>query len=803
MSDAPKPAPAPRKRLPVRPSLEHLRKQAKRLAKANDVALSDAQHRLAADYGCRNWAELAQVVETMGRGADQLVNVDAGSRPLPAAVRARDVERVKAILASGDFTPHDLDAGLAHAAWYGGDAPEVLRVRKQLFGLLLDHGADPDAQYGSAYGPIVFGTGECLSVEGLQWLIEAGCDVTFPPVETKYGMTYPLLTWLGTYARGHNDARHRGIDLLLKHGAYIPPDVTPPILAIHRGDVAELAKLLDADSSVLHRRFPDMPTGNISLKGATLLHCAVEQGELGCVDLLLERGADVNAKTDPGGVTPIYHAISTVGCGNEAGLDHLVARAGSQIDMTVRATFELAYWTTATDVTPLEFAEMTRRPDAPDWRRASDHELAILRGLALRGAAAEGNVTEVRNLLAAPRETAGIARRFVGLIARAIGQSPSTVLEFVDLPDADRNTPLWLACRSDAPAADRIEIARLLLEAGANPRRECSDQSTPLHAAAWRGPIGMVELLLRHEAKEWQGDRGGKLPLDYARGGVAPDRDAIARLLDRPVIDDPNFRAAVAAIHTGDLIALKSLLAAHPNLARDRAIEPDCYVPGYFKDPKLLWFVANNPNQIETMPRNTVDLAAAIIDAGVDAADLDYTLGLVMTSTPAQKQGLRLPLIELLLARGATVSPKTIYSTLGHCEREAIETLLAHGQPMTAPIAAGLNRLDDLARLLPQAKEAERQAAFSMAVINSHPSAVRLCIDAGADVNAFLIVHAHGTAAHHAAGGDDVETLKLLVAAGAKLDVRDKLWGGTPLGWAVHQKKAAAEAYLRASDMVE
>jgi hypothetical protein len=39
--------------------------------------------------------------------------------------------------------------------------------------------------------------------------------------------------------------------------------------------------------------------------------------------------------------------------------------------------------------------------------------------------------------------------------------------------------------------------------------------------------------------------------------------------------------------------------------------------------------------------------------------------------------------------------------------------------------------------------------------------------------------------------------MKLLVARGARLDIRDTLWDGTPLGWAVHNKKAKAEAYLR------
>ena len=40
-------------------------------------------------------------------------------------------------------------------------------------------------------------------------------------------------------------------------------------------------------------------------------------------------------------------------------------------------------------------------------------------------------------------------------------------------------------------------------------------------------------------------------------------------------------------------------------------------------------------------------------------------------------------------------------------------------------------------------------------------------------------------------------TRLLLIAHGARLDIEDKLWRGRPLGWAVHGKQAAAEAYLR------
>jgi ankyrin repeat protein len=88
-------------------------------------------------------------------------------------------------------------------------------------------------------------------------------------------------------------------------------------------------------------------------------------------------------------------------------------------------------------------------------------------------------------------------------------------------------------------------------------------------------------------------------------------------------------------------------------------------------------------------------------------------------------------------------------------------------------------------------------AALDSAVINQQLDAARLCLQAGATVDRFLMVHAHSYAIHQAAINDDVPMLRLLVEHGAKLDVRDTMWNGTPLDWAIHGKKSAAEAYLR------
>jgi len=374
----------PRKRLPVNPSLEHLQKQAKRLVRQKPtLKLAAAQLALARDYGCTNWGELTHMVKTMSRGADQTFSVRKESEPLPKASRAVDIDLIRHILSAGKFTQHDLDAGLAHALWYG-DASTWLK-RKAIADLLLEHGADPDGQYGSAYGPIVSGTGECISVEGLEYLIEAGADITYAPLQTKYGLHCPMSHILSTYMRGKNDAKHRYIDLLLEHGAYVPPETTPPIFAIHRGEAAQLSQLIENKPELVNQHFRDLPYGNMILRGATLLHCAVEFGELECIAELLKRGADINARAEVidgiGGQTPIFHAIATNQGNNSSTLGYLVRNVGKDIDTSVRATWHRPGEVQSKPMTPFEYVEYASREEEPKWKRATKHEVALLREL--------------------------------------------------------------------------------------------------------------------------------------------------------------------------------------------------------------------------------------------------------------------------------------------------------------------------------------------------------------------------------------------------------------------------------------
>jgi len=366
----------------------------------------------------------------------------------------------------------------------------------------------------------------------------------------------------------------------------------------------------------------------------------------------------------------------------------------------------------------------------------------------------------------------------------------------VEGADDEVDSPLFRVCDSKGDPNKRIAIARMLIDAGAFVRRGCTNGATPLHAAARRGPPDLVRLLLRSGALFWQGDAKGVRPYDYAEKGKPIGRDEVLSLLaDGPRLVDAQFREAVTAIQKGDIAALSALLDANPRLLQERAIEPDIHSRGYFTDPALFWFIANNPTLLPKSPDNIVEVAQAMIARGVRPGDLNYALELVMTNG-MMPEAQQLALVAVLVEAGA--QPGDMISTLGHCQTAPAAWLVDNGKLAPTPIiAAGLGRIDTLRDLVKTASKEEATRALGVAVINRQTEAARLCLDAGADVNAFLPCHTHSTPLHQAALTGDLPTMRLLLDRGARTNTLDTLWHGTPLGWAMHGNQPEAAKILR------
>jgi ankyrin repeat protein len=635
--------PKPRKRLPINPSAEHLRKQAKRLAAADSSTLSDAQLKLARDYGAASWPELMRMVETMSRGAKALSGPHAPMEELPAAANRNDLARVRELLDQGGFTQHDLDLALARAVM---GIPGKLPIAE----LLIEHGADPDGQYGSNYGPIALVTGECLNPQGLEFLIKHGADVTWAPIESKYGKTSMMISTLGAYARGENGRKHRCIDILLQHGAPLPEEVTPEMLAIHLGDTAKLGELIDRDPELVHRRYPTMPYGNVRLAGGTLLHLAVEFGELACIDLLLKRGANINARSlvvdGLGGQTPIFHAVATLLGAGIPVLEHL-RRANRWTDLSTSARLVVFNKPTSRAMTVTEYAEWSATAEQDEVLRSKRRELEILR--------------------------------------------------------------------------------------------------------SYR----------------------------------------------RPLMEDAAFSAAADAIYAGDLTTLRELLARHPHLATAHAEENGAMVGPYFAHPALLWFCAGNPIPIGKLPPNVVAIAEAIIDAGAAKHDIEVTLGLVSSGCAAREQGVQIPLIDLLVRRGADPSPALTAAIQEH-EHAAIQRLVELGAQPDFAAAAGLG---DVERMRARMREAQPddpmlRRAMYYAACWGRPDAIDVIVrECGLAASARI---AGGeTGLHRAALEGERAAVERLIALGADATVRDPTHNSTPAGWAAHGGHAELAAYLR------
>ena len=348
--------------LPDRPNLRHLKDQAKDLVKAGTAkSISDAQFTIARLSGFPSWPKLKAYVDSIDQIGQLKQAIDTNDVARVRNLMTRNPELHRAPLGYHKHGPltwvaecrvpwePPSPARLAMATWMidngsdvhqGGDVPLMRAAlngyRIPMMELLVSYGADVNAACSGDF-PIIFAPCESMDAHVLEWLLDRGAN---PNTNARGGTALDYL--MGTYARSP-ERLSACIDVLLSAGGTTRYNATG-VLDVVRRPLDRLAEHLNTDPELVHRRFSELDCGStggrrLLLQGATLLHVAAEFGALDAARLLLDRGADVNARATVndaavGGQTAIFHAATQFG---DDGLPMVQWLVEHGADLTVRA----------------------------------------------------------------------------------------------------------------------------------------------------------------------------------------------------------------------------------------------------------------------------------------------------------------------------------------------------------------------------------------------------------------------------------------------------------------------------------
>ncbi len=360
--------------LPESPNLRHLKDQAKEILKSGDVAtLAEAQFRIARLYGFASWPKLKAHVESLEEVGLLKQAIDRNDLEAVKSLMSRNPTLHQAPLGYGNDGPltwvaecrvpwePPSPARLAMAQWMidngsdvhqGGDGPLMRAAlngyRIPMMELLVANGANVNARWHGHF-PIIFAPCESVNAQALRWLLEHRADPMCGQYPRDEDLSQAIATGqetaldyvIGTYARSAQLGEC--IEVLQAAGCTTRRG-EPALLAVLSGRTDRLVQLLESNPSLAKRRFPELDFGTtagrrLTLRGGTLLHVAAEYGNVAAARLLLEFGANVNARVELdaaglGGQTPIFHAVSQYG---DWGLPVARLLVGHGADLHLRA----------------------------------------------------------------------------------------------------------------------------------------------------------------------------------------------------------------------------------------------------------------------------------------------------------------------------------------------------------------------------------------------------------------------------------------------------------------------------------
>ena len=351
----------PVRRLPVRPNLEQLQRQAKEFLHAihtgdpNAIAelrehhpepiepsaakLADAHLVLARSYGVPSWTRLVQAVQlSEAIWSDDLDKVRALITQNPQLIRdqvlirpdsnwgppmtyAANLGRDRIIRLLHGYGARDLESAAGRAALQG---------KVDTLYMIYDLAGRPSLNSRSFAGPAY-----TLSVEGTAAMLALGARPVGPDGVDRNTMEHLL----GTDSR-NPPAKHRILELYVEHG-FEPPDT--PVMALHRGRIDLLEAHLERHPDLLTRTFditdifplaPACSREPYTAQGSTVVsqrnfwvnYGKGQPDEARFTRLLLDRGADPDMRASlrarleeghGGGPLREYRNVTPLGWGEQ------------------------------------------------------------------------------------------------------------------------------------------------------------------------------------------------------------------------------------------------------------------------------------------------------------------------------------------------------------------------------------------------------------------------------------------------------------------------------------------------------
>jgi len=309
----------------------------------------------------------------------------------------------------------------------------------------------------------------------------------------------------------------------------------PLVEAIHRGDTGAVARVLDSGirptitdaegvpALMLAALFGDVAAVDLLLTrgadpnqpdktGATALMWAVP--DIRKVRLLIDRGANVNARSSSLGRTPLLVAAGYPGTVNLLAL--LLARGA---DLRATDTSGLSALAIALQSADLEVVRFLVEKGLDP-----KHELPAV---ALRAAYGRERPALIEYLM-----SRGLSVLPDALVGGANWQSPGLVARWIE-QGADVNarggsyslTPLIRAAASELAGPKTVQ---LLLERGADPNAASTEGERALDWAIYRGDRAKIAVLEKYGATRGRGPRGQPLPA-RSGAGIADPRLSVER----------------------------------------------------------------------------------------------------------------------------------------------------------------------------------------------------------------------------------------------------------------------------------